>query len=148
MGQQLFSETAASARRSREPSVRGIRILVVDDDRDAREVLQDILAYQGAEVIIAASAAEGRAAIARQRPEIILSDISMPEEDGLAFIAGVRRLEGGHIPAVAISASTSYRDRLRALDAGFEAFIAKPYELAELKLVIAHLVPALRVCGL
>jgi signal transduction histidine kinase/ActR/RegA family two-component response regulator len=124
------------------PMLRGVRVLVVDDEEDARLLLQTALASYGADVTAAASAAEGLAAVDRQLPDVILSDIGMPHEDGYAFVRRLRAraaAEGGRIPAVAITAYASGRDRREADEAGFQAHIAKPFEPADVARVIARL---------
>ncbi len=120
----------------------GVRVLVVDDHPDARELLSLVLAQAGAEVLTAGSAGEALEAFARARPDVLLSDIGMPEEDGLTLLARVRLLtkaEGGATPAVALTAYATEEDRRRALDAGFAEHLPKPVEPAELVAVIAGL---------
>ena len=145
MGFSALAELAPSVSSSRQ--VFGRVILVIDDDADAREVLRDVLTFHGAEVIEAASAREARLALTRERPDLILSDIMMPDEDGLQLIASVRRAEDGRrppIPAAAISANASAANQARALAAGFQLFIPKPYELADILLAVNRLAPAPR----
>ena len=120
----------------------GARILVVDDEEDAREVVKAILERAGAIVIVAGSADEAIASVLRAPPELIVSDIGMPAKDGKAFVREVRSLEetkGGRIPAVALTALARVRDRVEILAAGFSAHVAKPVEPAELVLVAAGL---------
>jgi len=105
------------------------RVLIVDDDRDTLEVMRVILESHGAQAAVAPTAAEGLAVLGILRPEVILSDIAMPDEDGYEFIRKVRALpadQGGRTPAVAVSAHVYTSDRERAFDAGFHAFLAKP----------------------
>jgi signal transduction histidine kinase/HAMP domain-containing protein/ActR/RegA family two-component response regulator len=109
----------------------GLRVLVVEDDVDSRELLVLALGQQGAEVQAAASAAEAFARLPEFRPDILLSDIGMPGEDGYSLIRRVRRLppdEGGEVPAVALTAFAKGEDRRRALEAGFDEHLTKPVE--------------------
>jgi CheY-like chemotaxis protein len=104
-------------------------VLVVDDDLDTLEVMRIILEAHGAQIAVAATAAEGFAALETFRPEVILSDIGLPDEDGYDFMRKVRALpadRGGQTPAVAASAHVYTSDRERAFNAGFHAFLAKP----------------------
>ncbi len=128
------------------PRLDGLRILVVDDEVDARELLIQILVECGAEVVALATADEVIAALEEQtsdsRFDILISDIGMPEQDGYALLRRVRSLElnqGGRIPAVALTAYARAEDRKAALLAGFQSHIAKPVEPGELIAVIANL---------
>jgi len=117
----------------------GFRVVLVDDDADARELLATVLAQRSAEVFAASSAPEAFALLKQHRPNVLISDIAMPEEDGYALIRRVRALggqEGGQTPAVAVTAYAGRSDRSRALDAGFEAHYAKPVDIDKL---IEHL---------
>ena len=107
----------------------GLRIVVVDDDTDARELLTTLLAQAGAVVEAASSVAAGFALIQQFRPDLLVSDIGMPEEDGYSLMRRVRMLspeEGGSIPAIALTAYTRIEDRRKALAAGFTAHVGKP----------------------
>jgi signal transduction histidine kinase/DNA-binding response OmpR family regulator len=111
-----------------------VSILVVDDDEDTRELLLEVLANCGAQARGAASAEEAFAEFAQFRPDILLSDIGMPGEDGYQLIRRLRTLpatQGGMIPAAAITAYNRSEDRMLAFDAGFQLHIAKPIDLAE-----------------
>jgi PAS domain S-box-containing protein len=123
------------------PSLAGLSILVVDDDPDACEVLQRILAGTGgATVVTACSAAEALAAIEKSPPDVVVSDIGMPHEDGYEFIRKVRALppdRGGMAPAVALTAFARSEDRQRALLAGYQIHVAKPVDPSELITVCA-----------
>jgi CheY-like chemotaxis protein/anti-sigma regulatory factor (Ser/Thr protein kinase) len=124
------------------PSLHGIRVLVVDDDADARELLTSVLARSGAVVTAAASAAEALRALDAVWPDVILSDISMPDEDGYQFIRKVRlveRLRGGTVPAIALTANARIEDRARALAAGYQRHMAKPVDPAVLAQEIARI---------
>jgi signal transduction histidine kinase/CheY-like chemotaxis protein len=120
----------------------GVHVLVVDDHPDARELLSMVLTYAGAEVVTAASAAKALEMLARRKPDVLVADIGMPEEDGFALLSRVRSLsseEGGNIPAIALTAYATEDDRRRALDAGFEEHFPKPVEPSELVAVVASL---------
>ncbi|HEV2766063.1 MAG TPA: response regulator, partial [Pyrinomonadaceae bacterium] len=121
----------------------GLRVLVVDDDRDTRDLLSALLRESGAEVSLASSAAEALEHFRRDGPpDLLLSDIGMPEEDGYELVRRVRALPpdaGGRTPAVALTAYARAEDRRQALDAGYEAHLPKPVEPAELTSVLARL---------
>ena len=110
-----------------------VRILVVEDERDAREVIAEVLEDAGARVASAASSPEGIAVLERFNPQLILSDIAMPGEDGVTFLRKVRKLpQARDIPVVAFTAYASNADRARLLEAGFDGYIAKPADPARL----------------
>jgi signal transduction histidine kinase/CheY-like chemotaxis protein len=120
-----------------------LKILVVDDEADTRELLRQGLEYCGATVSVAGSAAEAVEALMAQTPDILISDIGMPAVDGYDLIRQVRRLpatDGGKIPAIALTAYTRTEDRLQALRAGYDMHVPKPVELAELVAVAASVV--------
>jgi PAS domain S-box-containing protein len=124
------------------PSLSGLTILVVDDEEDARNLMVEVLGGFGASVIAAKSAAEALEGVRTKLPDVLVSDIAMPEEDGYSLIQKVRDLspdEGGRTPAIAVTAYARLRDRIRALAAGFQSHLAKPLEPAELATVIASL---------
>jgi PAS domain S-box-containing protein len=121
----------------------GLNILVIDDERDARELVQEVLEHGRAVVTLASNVAEALRSIQDRRPDVIVSDIGMPGEDGYAFIRKLRALPreaGGRIPAIALTAYARAEDRRKALGAGFQNHAAKPIEPQELVLVIANLV--------
>ncbi len=121
----------------------GLRVLVVDDEPDTRELLKAGLGQCGAEVTTAGSAAEALAAISRRAPDLLISDIGMPDEDGYELIRRVRELpadSGGKVPAIALTAYARTEDRLQALRAGYQMHVTKPVEMAELVAVAASLV--------
>ena len=125
------------------PSLLRTKILVVDDDSDAREVLRSILAQNGASVRTAGSASEAVKEFEMRRPDVLVSDIGMPGEDGYALIRSIRILDqkaGGLTPAIALTAFTRSDDRRRAIGAGFQIHLSKPIEAAELVTVVASLV--------
>jgi CheY-like chemotaxis protein len=120
----------------------GLSVLLVDDEDDVREALRLILQQNGLVVFTASSSAEAFDLLKRHQPDILLSDIAMPGEDGLSFIGRVRLLPaggGGLIPAAALSAYASARDRRSALLAGFQEHIAKPVDPTHLLAVIARM---------
>jgi len=124
------------------PTLLGTRVLVVDDDTDARELLRSILAQRGASVRTAGSASEALAQLDSRVPDVLVSDIGMPGQDGYGLIREVRlrpREKGGHIPALALTAFARSDDRRRAISAGFHMHLAKPVEPAELVTVVASL---------
>ena len=120
----------------------GVRLVVVDDEEEARKIVTTILVQAGAEVFTAASADEALAAVIRERPAAIVSDIGMPNKDGMDFLHDVRSLpeeQGGRTPAVALTALVRAQDRVRILAAGFNAHASKPVEPSELVFVVAGL---------
>ncbi|MEO8004107.1 MAG: PAS domain S-box protein [Betaproteobacteria bacterium] len=113
----------------------GLRILSVDDDPNTREMLQEALQRGGAEVISAASAQEALAQLLTHRPDVLVSDIGLPEEDGHDLVRKIRALDttkGGATPAVALTGYAREQDQKAALDAGYQEFVAKPVNLDEL----------------
>ncbi len=120
----------------------GIRVLVVDDEADARDLISTVLQAGGARVTAVASAAEALDVLARQRPDVLVSDIGMPDEDGYALIRKVRALpaeRGGRIPAAALTAYAGKDDRHRVLEAGYQQHVPKPVEPAMLTALVATL---------
>jgi PAS domain S-box-containing protein len=124
------------------PSLSGLHVLVVDDDVDTLEAVRHLLEQAGARVSTASSASEAFQAFTEGTPDVLLSDIGMPGEDGISLILRVRELEparGGRVPAAALTAYTQPSDRARALGAGFHAFLAKPVDPRELAAAVARL---------
>ncbi|HEY9853654.1 MAG TPA: PAS domain S-box protein [Leptolyngbyaceae cyanobacterium] len=133
---------ATSEKSSDSNPLNGLRVLVVDDEPDARELLATILRQSGAEVTTVSSAREALEAILKIQPNILLSDIGMPEEDGYTLIRKVRNLDatqGGQIPAVALTAYARAEDRTQALLSGFQLHIPKPINPGELVAAVANL---------
>ena len=136
-----LGEVKAGARQQLA-SLDGLRVLVVDDEGDVRDLVATILRQSGAAVTAVRSAAEALEAFATTLPNVLVSDIEMPGEDGYSLI---RKLRAGaipqarNVPAIALSAYAGPGDRMRALDAGFQLHISKPVEPAELVAVIANL---------
>ena len=124
------------------PQLDGIHAFVVDDEPDAREILERVLKAQGAEVTSFGSAELVLDALARSKPTVIISDIGMPEMDGYQLMRALRVEESstGRVPALALTAFARAEDRKRALLAGYQAHLAKPFDVAELILVVAGLV--------
>lgn len=124
------------------PALDGLRVLIVDDAPDARQLLTTVLERCKAQVTAVASAVDALDALERLKPDILVSDIEMPGEDGYSFIREVRTKEYGRrerIPAAALTAHAGVADRLRALSAGFDIHMPKPVDPAELVTAIASL---------
>jgi signal transduction histidine kinase/ActR/RegA family two-component response regulator len=124
------------------PSLQGLKILVVDDEADTRELIREVLKECGSEVITSKSAAEALEALEQHRPDILISDLGMPDEDGYSLISKIRALpdeRGGQIPAAALTAYARAEDRMRVLRSGFQFHLPKPVDSAELVTVVASL---------
>ncbi len=136
------ASTAADGAGGRDgPRLDGLRLLVIDDEPDAREVVGEVLRGRGAEVELAASAAEALERFAASRPDVIVSDIGMPGADGYSLIRKIRALPpdaGGRTPAVALTAYARSEDAQRAFVAGFQMHVAKPIEPARLAIAVAN----------
>ncbi|WP_095992360.1 response regulator [Cystobacter fuscus] len=134
---------ASSNLSNRLVDLEGVRVLVVDDEPDTRQLIESLLAEHHAEVRTVCSAAEALVEFARFHPMVLVSDIGMPEEDGYSLIQKVRRLpqeQGGAVPALALTAFARPEDRTRALLAGYQMHLAKPVEPLELMTYVASLV--------
>ncbi|MFL6230971.1 MAG: ATP-binding protein [Pyrinomonadaceae bacterium] len=119
----------------------GLKVLVVDDEADTLEIIRVSLGQCGAEVTTARSSAEALDLLGRDSPDIIVSDIGMPAEDGYEFIRKVRLLppeRGGRVPAIALTAYARAEDRLRVLRSGYQMHVAKPVELTERVAIVAN----------
>ena len=115
-------------------------ILVVEDDPDARELMQAVLEQRGANVFAAESVQRAFELLEATVPDVIISDIAMPEEDGFTFVRRLRALptdQGGSIPTIAVSAYAGSSDRARALAAGFDRYLHKPVDFEQLTSTIA-----------
>lgn len=125
------------------PNLDGVKVLVVDDEPDTREMLRVMVGQFGASVKTCSSSSEALNVLKEWEPDVIVSDIEMPGEDGYELIRKVRRAEANTgarlVPAVALTAYARVEDRMRALSAGYQMHIAKPAEPAELAIVIASL---------
>ena len=114
---------------------RQLRVVLVDDDAATRDLMAAVLSHHGIKAEVVGSAAEGLSAIERSHPDVVISDIEMPDADGYMFIKELRALDaehGGQIPALALTAYTRAEDRNRSLAAGFQMHLAKPIEADEL----------------
>ena len=140
--------TGVRERRSVEAAdLEGLHVLVVDDEADTRDLLVEMLTSCKASVSTAASVAEALRAVRERRPDLVVSDIGMPGEDGYGLIKRLRALsaeEGGTVPAVALTAFARAEDRARALVAGFDLHVPKPVDPIELIAELASLVKAPR----
>lgn len=124
------------------PSLEGLTVLVVDDEADTRELIREVLRECGSEVITSRSVAEALVALEQHRPDILVSDLGMPDEDGYSLINKIRSLpaeQGGQIPAAALTAYARAEDRMRVLRSGFQFHLPKPVDSAELVTVVASL---------
>ena len=125
------------------PDLTGVRVLVVDDEQSTRELLRALLEERGAAVSSASSAAEALEQLQRAPPDLLVSDIGMPDADGYTFIRQVRALppaQGGQVPAAALTAYTRLEDRTRVLSAGFQVYVPKPVDPIELVMALANLI--------
>jgi CheY-like chemotaxis protein len=125
----------------------GVEILVVDDDTDAREFVTFLLQQYGARVRAVSSAREALTALTQSLPDVLLSDIGMPDIDGYMLMQQVRTLppeQGGQIPAIALTAYAGEINYQQAIAAGFQSHVSKPVEPAELVAVVRSLAKASR----
>jgi PAS domain S-box-containing protein len=123
-------------------SLAGVKVLVVDDEADARQLVEQLLVDCAARVYTAATAAEALALVEATRPDLVLSDIGMPECDGYQFIQQLRRLpaeRGGRTPAIALTAFARSEDRVRTMVAGYQMHLSKPVEPHELLAAVGSL---------
>lgn len=142
LGSRVYSQADNSLGLEEGPDLNGIRVLVVEDDDDARELLETVLKSQGASVKTVASAAEALEVLGKTAFDVLVSDIEMPGTDGYQFIKELRLRptdQGGTIPAAALTAYARTEDRLRALRAGFQLHLAKPVQPSELVTVVGSL---------
>jgi PAS domain S-box-containing protein len=131
---------AEEAEPSSLPGLKGLRVLVVDDETDARDILSHVLQGYGMETEAAATAFEALAKVESYRPDVIVSDVGMPEADGYWLMTQVRSLsqeQGGETPAIALTAYASAEDRARALSSGYDVHLSKPAEAPALARAIA-----------
>jgi PAS domain S-box-containing protein len=129
-----------------EARLDGVRILVVDDEPDSNEAIGALLSSRGAEVRVADSAPQARQILHDWRPDVLVSDIGMPGEDGYGLIRRIREADGevARMPAIALTAYASREDKIRVLTAGFHAHVPKPVDPAELVTVLANVARAAR----
>jgi CheY-like chemotaxis protein len=124
------------------PRLDGVRVLLVDDEPDALDLVTEVLRANGAEVVTAISARQALALLPTTRPHVLVSDISMPDMDGLDLIRALRSLsaeQGGQTPAIALTAFTRSEDVERALAAGFQTHLFKPVGVVSLAEAVARL---------
>lgn len=142
-GPEVQTVTAGVRAEAPEVSLAGLRVLLVEDHEDSRQLLRTILEEAGAAVTAVAGAAEALEAFESERPDAMVSDIEMPGEDGYTLVRKVRDLEKREetprTPAVAVTAYASGEHRLRALRAGFQSFVPKPVHPTELLTVVASI---------
>src|SRR5215468_2730812 len=134
--------TRSEGEDQRSGTLRGVRVLVVDDEHDTREVLSVMLSRYGTEVRAAGSVAEALEVFRQWKPDVLVSDIGMPEEDGYVLIEKIRALpqeEGGDVPAIALTAFAATQDKERALASGFQRHLAKPIEPVALAKNVARI---------
>jgi CheY-like chemotaxis protein len=124
------------------PRLDGVHVFAIDDEPDAREVLTRVLESQGAVVVAFSSAQDALDALRATRPSVIISDVGMPGTDGYQMMRELRsgELRDSRIPALALTAFARSEDRKRSLQAGFQAHLAKPFDVGELVLLVADLV--------
>jgi PAS domain S-box-containing protein len=140
-------EAAANELAAGTTDLSGLRVMVVDDDPDTREILCMVLSQYGAEVHAAGSSADALGAFREWKPNVLISDLGMPGEDGFAFIQKVRTFapeDGGNIPAAALTAYAREEDRQRARSAGYQIHIPKPVDPTKLATVVAGLAKRIR----
>ena len=134
-------DLASSAQGLTSSKLKGIHVLLVDDDEDTLRLMTAVLAQGEAKVTAVSSAAAALEAFKSETPDVLISDIAMPNEDGYQLLTKVRALAIGNarfLPAIAITAYAREEDRLQAMASGFQAFLAKPIELSELITVVAE----------
>jgi signal transduction histidine kinase/CheY-like chemotaxis protein len=136
---------APGVREAGGPALPGVQILVVDDDQDALDLLTLVLTEAGAAVRTAGSTAEALALLRWIQPDVVISDLAMPDEDGYSLVRSLRAMERGRgreTPAVALTAYVRVQDRARAVAAGFDVFVEKPVDPGELVAVLAGIAGA------
>jgi CheY-like chemotaxis protein len=131
-------EIRDAERRAGEVSLEGLTILVVEDDQDARDLVQRLLESHRARVVAVASVPEALDRLQTERPDLIICDIGLPDIDGYELARRIRAVSGplAHVPAIALTAFARFDDRTRALAAGFNAHLPKPVEPAELVITV------------
>ena len=129
--------------RDRGGDLLGIHVLVVDDNADARTIFRSVLAYAGAAVLVANSAVTAARTLKHIRPSVVLSDLSMPRRDGLWLVRWIRSRDakrGTHLPVIAVSARDDVYEEANILTSGFDDYLVKPVEPAELFAAITRVV--------
>jgi CheY-like chemotaxis protein len=139
--QRTSTQTPSLPVASSHAALMGLRVLVVEDDNDARELVTAIIVEAGGEVQGVSSAAAAFEALRSFRPQILVSDIGMPDEDGYSLIRRIRELndDGACVPSIAMTAYTRAEDRTKALAAGFTTFIGKPINPTDLVAAVLNL---------
>jgi CheY-like chemotaxis protein len=140
-------EGVSSSKRLASSLLQGLRVLLVDDDTDARDVLQEVLSHHDAQVTAVGSVSEALEAFADSRPHVLVSDIAMPGEDGFELIRRIRSRspeDGGDLPAMALTAYARQEDVVKALAAGFQRHASKPIEPEVLVSAVASLAGRVR----
>jgi signal transduction histidine kinase/DNA-binding response OmpR family regulator len=136
---EAISEETAAIPESSEPDLTGVRVLIVEDDPDGNELICTILQRYGARVTSATTAAGALEVLALEHPQVLVSDIGLPDMDGMELIRAVRsRAEIAEIPAVALTAYASRQDASKAIGAGFDAHVAKPVQPLTLGSAVAR----------
>jgi PAS domain S-box-containing protein len=142
---EISTSTSYTPEVAQATSLTGADVLIIEDEADTRHLLKEILEQAGAIVRTGTSAAEARTQLAQREPDILISDIGMPDEDGYSLIQSLRELRSGMgatVPAIAMTAYVSEEDRMRALLAGFQVHLAKPVNPVELIGVVSALLEA------
>lgn len=124
------------------PVLAGLNILVVEDDDDIRFFITTVLEADGATIVAVPSAAAARKILPQLQPDVLISDIGMPDEDGYTLIRKIRALKpdmGGKVLAIALTAYSDSENRIRALEAGFQTHVSKPVDPGELVEIVANL---------
>jgi CheY-like chemotaxis protein len=143
LGEDRSAAVAGAAAALRDDTLRGVHVLLVEDEADARELLITILGRCGATVTAVGSTREALQQLEAGRPDVLVSDIGLPGEDGYVLMRTIRSIEAeraASIPAVALTAYAGLEERQRALQAGYHLHVPKPVEPAELVAVVANLV--------
>ena len=139
---RVHPQASVGAPRMIVPDLQGLRVLVVDDEEDARRLVREVLEVAGASVETASSAAEAIERLSRAPVDVLVADLGMPRTDGLELIRDIRRNQDDavrQIPAAALTAYARSEDRTLALQSGFQLHLAKPIEPAELMAAVAAL---------
>ena len=145
LGAPTAAARQAGGAPSASPDLRGVRVLLVDDEADARELTERILRDHHAEVHGAGSVAQALQLLEQVRPHVLVSDIGMPDADGFDLLAHIRAHaspDAARLPALALTAFAQPQDRQRALASGFQAWVSKPLDPAELLVTVAQLAAA------
>jgi CheY-like chemotaxis protein len=124
-----------------EQPLRGLHILLIDDNEDTLDAIRVVLEFNGASVVCSQSAEGARLVLATTSLDLVISDLAMPFEDGFDFVRSLRgrsAAEGGRTPAIAFSSSSDPETRLRALDSGYQDCVGKPVDVAFLVRVVAR----------